>query len=223
MIDPERVFSDIFNDQQIIEKSVITVLLSFAVILFPFGLVALAVLLGYQLEIIRNVRDGMTFPLPRWTNFGEKLNRGVGLMIAGAIYNLPNIFIACMASVILSANNGIFALGAVCCCLFPVLLLINIVTVPLQAIGTVRFAETGRVESFFHFGSLFDTIRENSTLLIQWWLWATLAHVVIGGIGSIIPCLGWLAMAALLVPIQGHLMGQLAGRLIDSKPKYQMM
>jgi hypothetical protein len=219
LINPERIFNDIVNDNDILQKLVITALLSFAVLLFPFGLVALAALLGYQLDILRNVRDGMTYPLPRWTNFGEKINLGGGILIATMIYNLPNIVGICIMTTIFSADNGLFGLSSVCCCLFPVLLGINIITVPLQAVGTIRFAETRRVESFFRFGEMLDIIRANVGLMVQWWLWALLANIVIGGLGSIIPCLGWVATAALLIPVQGHLMGQLAARLGDTKAK----
>ncbi len=221
MINPERVFNEIFNDKQILEKLAITALLSFAVLLFPIGFIALAALWGYQLEIMQNVRDGMPVALPRWTNFGEKINTGVGLLIAGTIYNLPNIIGVCLLTTIFNANSGLFAVIAVCCCLFPVLLLINLITVPLQVVGTVRFAETRRVESFFRFTELFDIIRANTTLLFQWWLWATLANVVIGVLGSAIPCIGWIFTAALLVPVHGHLMGQVAAQLGPSKRKIQ--
>lgn len=223
MIDPERVFNEIFNDQSILEKLVVTALVSFAVAIPLFGLVALAALLGYQVEMIRNVRDGVSFPVPRWTNFGEKINLGVGMMIAMAIYYLPNIFAICVISAIFSAgaDSELFAFTSICCCVAPVLLLLNIVLIPLQAVGTVRFADTARVESFFNFADLFDTIRSNVNLLFMWWIWSTLANILIGGLGSVIPCLGWLVIAALLTPVQGHFTGQLAQQLAQGKQKNQ--
>jgi Protein of unknown function (DUF4013) len=223
MIDPERVFNEIFNDKNIVEKLAITAVMSFLVIIPLFGLVALAALLGYQIEMIRSVRDGMAYPVPRWAQIGEKINLGVGIMIAFAIYNLPNIFAICIVSAITSvgADGGVFVIAVLCCCVTPVLLLINLITIPLQAVGTVRFADTGRVESFFNFADLFDTVRNNTTLLFQWWIWSLLANLLIGGLGSVIPCIGWLAMAALLIPVQGHLMGQLALQLAQGKQKNQ--
>jgi hypothetical protein len=226
LINPERAFNEIFNDKNVLEKLAITsliFLLSLFSSVFLIGLVGWAALVGYQMEITRNVRDGMPFPLPRWTNFGQKINLGTGLLIAGAIYNVPNMLLFCFMTTIFNANSGLFAVGSVCCCLLPVMIGINLVLVPLQAVGTVRFAETGRVESFLKFTELFDIIRANTVVLFQWWLWATLANVVIGVVGGLIPCLGWLATSALLIPVQGHLMGQLASALAESKRKNQSL
>ncbi|NWF69212.1 MAG: DUF4013 domain-containing protein [Chloroflexi bacterium] len=187
-------------------------------IFFPFGLVALAALAGYQVEMLRNVRDGLAVPLPRWENFGQKINQGVGVLIAGALYNLPNIAWLCLSfSGAFSDWGGV--LGAGLCCLTPALLLVNLLIIPLQAVGMIRFAESGRVESFFRFGDLFDVIRAHASLVLVWAVWMLLANFVIWGIGSVIPCLGWLAIGALATPVQAHLLGQLAAQLGYHKPK----
>jgi hypothetical protein len=224
LINPERTFNEIFNDKNVLEKLAVTALiflLSTFSSVFLIGLVGWAALIGYQLEITRNVRDGMPFPLPRWTNIGQKINTGTGLLIAGAIFNLPNMLMFCFMTTIFNADSGLFAVGSVCCCLLPVMLIINLFLVPLQAVGTVRFAETGQVSSFFRFTELFDIIRANTGVLFQWWLFATVANLLIGVLGTVIPCIGWLATSALLIPAQGHLMGQLAAALAESKLKNQ--
>jgi hypothetical protein len=222
LINPSRVFSDIFNDKNVIEKLAITALvflLSAFTSVFFIGLVGWAALVGYQLDIVRHVRDGVGTPLPRWTDFTAKINAGASVFVATMIYNLPNMLLSCFVAAIFNMDNGLFGVMSVCCCALPVMLAINLFTVPAQAVGTVRYAETGRIGSFFNVTELLDIIRANTSLIFQWWLWATLANAVIGVLGIAIPCIGWLATSCLLIPVQGHLLGQLAARLAEEKRK----
>jgi hypothetical protein len=54
-------------------------------------------------------------------------------------------------------------------------------------------------------------------LAAQWVIFGIFASLVLGFF-NLIPCLGQIAMMALVIPVQGHLLGQL-GLLMEEKPK----
>ena len=112
---------------------------------------------------------------------------------------------------------------ALSCCLFPLLLVYSIVTVPMLALGIGRYVEDPRIDVFFEVAFLFETLRKHTDQVIQFWLAALVAGVVFAILG-VIPVIGWAAGAALLVPVNAMLTGQFAlvllGKLKE-KPKNQ--
>lgn len=221
-MDFARAFNYVFEDKAWVEKVVICVILSFLSGIPIFGLIALAALLGYAVELLQNVRDGVVEPLPRWKDYGELIARGGNVLVAWIAYMIPNaLVICCLASVpgfVQDSDlfSGGFAVTALCC-LVPLLLVYNLVTVPMLALGMVRYAETGTIGVFFQFSDLLATLNANFKEVGQWFILAFLASVLLGLL-NIIPCLGWLASTALAVPVQGHLLGQFAA-LLEGKPK----
>ncbi len=227
-MDFTRAFTYVFDDRQWTEKLVITAIVAFVAIIPLVGLIAVAALLGYVVEIMQNMRAGRADPLPRWDNFAEKIALGGNVLVAIIVYNLPNLLLACCAfSIPLMSGAGrneffagTFTVGLVCC-LIPLLLIYNLLTVPMLALGTIRYGEARQIGVFFQFGDLFSTINEQLGVVGQWMLFSFLVSIIFGLINSI-PCLGWAVSLALSFPVYGHLLGQLALALKDKrkgKPK----
>lgn len=216
-------FTYIFEDRQWTEKMVLTVVLAALALVPLFGLVALAALLGYVLELVQNVRSAERYPLPRWDRLGEKITSGGSVLVAGLVYNLPLLLFSCCALALplglTGDSSGFFGTSftvVLACCAIPLLIVYTLFTWPMLALGAVRFADTGSIGAFFQFGDLFYTLYSDLPTTVRWMIFSTLANVLTGLL-VVIPCLGWLAMVALVYPVQGHLLGQFA-KAIEDKP-----
>lgn len=213
-----------FDDRQWAEKLIVTIIMAFLSAIPLLGLVALAGLLGWMVELVQNMREGIRNPMPRWDNIGDKIALGGSVLIAGLVYAIPNLLLICCAFSIPALAQGgrseffagSFAVGLICC-VVPLLLIYNLITWPMLAIGTIRYSELRQTGVFYQFGDLFRTMSEQSGPVVQWMFFVFIANLLIGLI-NVVPCLGWLAALALALPVQAHLLGQLALAL-ETKPK----
>lgn len=211
-----RAFTYAFDDPDWFNKIAITAIVTALSIAFTpllIGLVGWAVLFGYMIELVRNVRLGNRYPMPRWDDFNRFLSSGGNVVAAVILYNLPNLLLSCVSS-FLAQNMGSGLIGstlvlALSCCLFPLLLIYNLITLPMLAIGMGRYVEEPRINVFFEFGFLFETLRQHLDRIMQWWL-ALIAADIIFIILAVFVLIGWVALAALLIPVYGMLTGQLA-------------
>jgi hypothetical protein len=211
-MDIVRAFNFIFDDQDWVGKLVIVAMLTFAIIFFPFGLLALAALLGYALELAANVRAGHPTPLPRWDDITTKLANGMQVLLAWAVYYIPAlVIIAC--SVTLLRGFAVILL----CCLSPLILLYSLAAGTLLAVGTAQFIENGDSRAFYRFPDQVAFISANPAPMLEWLFFSVIANILIGIVGAI-PCIGWIVALGVSVPVQGHLLGQLVASLAD-KPK----
>lgn len=219
-MDVGRALTYVFDDPQWFNKIAITTILTVASILFTpllLGLLGWAALLGYLVELVRNVRLGVRYPLPRWVDFNHFLSGGFNVLTAAILYSLPNLVLGCVSSV-LAQNMGGGLIGstlifAFSCCLFPILLIYNLVSVPLLALGIGRYSEDGHINVFFEFSFLFETLRQHLDRVVQWWLAALVVDLLFFILG-VIPVLGWVVLAALMIPTLGMLTGQFALALL---------
>lgn len=213
-MDIGRAFSYIFEDQEWLPKLLITAVVAFVgVITMPLlllGLVAYAALLGFLVELIRNLRDNRPTPIPRWDNFSEKISKGASVMVAGILYGLPNLIPICCNIAIGFLPSEVNQIGSIAmlCCVTPILLLYNLVMWPMFALGLGRYSEERNIGVFFQFGDLFGTLYRNFSVTFMYIIFAVIVNFVLGILG-IIPCVGWLAAPALAIPIHGHLISQL--------------
>lgn len=221
-----RAFSILFEDRDWLNKLVITAIVTLmTALLTPLlvGLAGWALLLGYMIDIIRNMRAGSLTPLPRWDDFGRFLSNGIPVLIAFIVYSLPTALLGCCSWFLLQSSGGTSLVGGsvalgVGCCLFPMLLAYNIITQPMLALGMGRYSEDPRTEVFFDFNGLFELLRTHTDAVLQWLLAVVIADLIFA-VCAVIPCLGWVAGLALLVPVQGILTGQFAARVLGGKPK----
>ncbi|MBI5668368.1 MAG: DUF4013 domain-containing protein [Chloroflexi bacterium] len=210
-----RAFSYAFEDPEISGKLVIMAALGFVgVITLPLllvGLVAWAALAGYLVDLIRNLNDRRRYPLPRWENYGERISKGGHVLVALLVYNLPNIALVCLVLTTSNFwNEGVLGSSlslVTLCCLLPLLLVYNLVTWPMLALGLSRYAEENNVVVFFQFGDLFNAVRRQQNLTVQWVL-VMIGVSLVFALVLAIPCIGWLLAPALGLPVIGYLTAQ---------------
>jgi hypothetical protein len=221
-----RAFSILFEDRDWVNKLAITAIITLmTAVLTPVlvGLAGWAALLGYLIEIIRNVRAGSPTPLPRWDDFSRFLSSGVPVLVAFIVYNLPTALLSCCSWFLLQSSGGTSLVGGsvalgIGCCLFPMLLAYNILALPMLTLGMGRYTEDPRPQVFFDFNGLFELLRTHTNVALQWLIAVAVADLIFV-ILAVIPCLGWVVGLALLVPVHGILAGQFASRVLGGKPK----
>ena len=217
LVDITRAFTYSFDDKEWTSKLAILAMFAFASIVTTpllIGLVGWALLLGYYVDLVRNLRDGHPTPLPRWDRYSDKMTQGASMLTAGFVYAIPNLLVSCCiattSSFLRDDSMGSFISLGTICCLMPVLLVYNVVTWPMLALGVARYAEERNIGVFFQFGDLFDTLRRNLNPTLQWILYSLVVNFVIGIIAAV-PCIGWAVAPALAIPVQGYLTAALAG------------
>jgi uncharacterized membrane protein len=223
-VDFGRAFTYAFEDPDAPGKLIVAAVIAFVgAVTLPLllaGLVAYAALLGYLVLLIRNLRDGQAFPLPTWTDLGDKIGKGGSVLTAAIVYALPNLLVSCLLA-LTSGFWGDGLLGAgmmllMVCCVTPLLLVYNLLTWAMLAVGIGRYAEEEKIIVFFQFGDLLDTLRRSPGLTVQWLLFTLLANLILGLL-FIIPCIGWALAPALALPVQGYLIAAFTVRA-DAAP-----
>lgn len=221
-IDIPRAFTFAFDDPQVVSKLLMTGLVTLAsVALTPLiiGIAGFAILFGYQVELMRNIRDKKRYVLPAWGDLGRLFSLGLNPLIAWVAYNVPNLVIGLVIAIIgLSVGDGLLSGGLVTlalCCFVPLLIVYNIAIQPVFALGMGRYADDAqhRLNAFFDLGALIALVRGRTDLLVQWLLGMIIASILLGLVNGV-PCVGWAASLALTAPILGHLNGQYAAAAI---------
>lgn len=221
-----RAIAYIFDDINWLTKIGLILLLSAASLIPVFGLIAVAALLGYLVEIVGNLRHKAPIVLRQWTNTEQKIADGGALLAAIFVYNLPNLMLSgCLLTAPSLFGDAIVA-GSVSlvmlCCLTPLIVIYTGFAWSLLAAGTVRFSETHQSSEFYRFGTLFNDIQRNSAFTIQWALLATFLNVILSLL--VLTICGNLAVLAFTMPVHAHLLGQYAQRVdfpqpVVAKPK----
>ena len=100
-MDIMRALTYAFDDRDWVTKLGITLIITaISALLTPVfvGLLGWAALLGYAVELVRNVRRGSSTPLPAWDNFNRYIATGTNVLIAVIVYSLPNMLLAASAA-----------------------------------------------------------------------------------------------------------------------------
>jgi hypothetical protein len=223
-------FTFAFDDREWLSKLGLTFLITAVSILFTpviVGLLGWALLLGYQERLVHNVRRGDKFPLPRWENFNDLLSRGFNVLGALVFYNIPNILLSCCLFTLSGGlgapayTSAITTIG-IACCLFPLILLYNLIVWPLIALGMGHYNESGKINAFFQIGELFALLREHMDATIQYVMWSVLASLLLSLLN--VTLIGIVATWALWIPVQGMLIAQYLGLALPkmkAKPQPQ--
>lgn len=222
-MDLSHAFSYTFEDKEWVGKVVILAGLLTLTTFLPFGLIALAAVLGYLVQLISNVRNGLPRPLPKWEKWGEKIAKGGNVLVALFTYHLPIIILNFCASTLFSGiGDSLFDGGGLLfllCCSLPLLTLYNIFAWSMLAVGIARYAETGQRREFYRFNTLFSILSENAQLVIQWIIATFIVNIIFGLLS--ITILGGFVVLGLMIPVYGQLIGQFSRKLGDEylKPK----
>jgi len=213
----------IFEDKKWLSKLLPLLGLGVLALIPVVGLLALALELGYMLQMACNVRDGLPRPLPKWDGLEEKFSVGGQLTLAIIVYNMPLILMSICSWTLISGIAGGF-LGpflnfVVVCCTLPLILVYTVLAWAILGIGVTEYLQTGDSGRLYRIGHLWDVLQANSGIVWQWVFYGTVLNVALGLMGAI-PCIGQIALLLFYIPVQGHLFGQFAHKLgLVNKPQ----
>jgi hypothetical protein len=221
-----KSFSYIWEDPRWQQKLMIGTGVIIASTIFSFvliGIIGFLIFAGYTIRLLQNVRDGQTYPLPEWDQWGEDLARGAKLVIAFIIWSLP-MLILLIPSVIGgvmsdSRSDSTQFVGAMllicgnCLSILYGLLL----TVVMPGIS-IAFAKDEQLTSALQFRQIIEWTRENIGQVLVVTLVYIAASIALSLVGSIVGVLLCLVGLVITVPlatlltglVQYHLYGELA-------------
>lgn len=216
-MDVGRALSAITDDHNWLGKLGLAALITtFAILTTPIliGLAGWAVLLGYQTQVVRRVRQNERLALPIWADYAGLMRLGWPALLAYIIYLLPNLLVTgCSVVLFISTANTSFTsagvLAGLLCCLMPLLLLYNALITPLFTLGLGRYASEPVIGVFFDFNRLWGEISANWGLTGMYLL-VMFGFSLVQAILGAVPIIGWALALALTVPVNGLLGGQYA-------------
>lgn len=227
-MDIGKSFSYPFEDDSWLTKLLIGALVS-AIPILNFAW------LGYIADLIKNVMDSASRPLPEWSDFGDKFVKGLLLWLAGVVYSLPALVFACIPLGFLfltglSENSDLqdtlaaafTGIGLILSCIILIYALALSFYYPAVFINFAR--KGGTFGSCFEFGEIMRIVSTNTSRYLTAWLVSIVAGIVVGivlGVVStiigLIPCVGWIlgwligAVGGVYIfTIFAHLFGQVA-------------
>ncbi|MCS6802567.1 MAG: DUF4013 domain-containing protein [Chloroflexota bacterium] len=211
-----KAFSYVFEDPQWLQKVLVGALFQ----LLSLVLIGIPFVLGYNVEIIRNVHRGNPNPLPEWTNLGEKFTEGLKLFVVFVVWALPLIVLYCCQIVVSFGVTGVAggggrqaadALGALAgvislafSCLMGLYALFLFIMRPAIVVQYVRTSEIGAA---LRFGDVFGILRRIPAPVV---ITALLGIVtgIIAYLGVIACFIGIFVTFAYAYYVNGHLEGQ---------------
>ena len=214
-MDIGKAFSYVFEDPQWLQKVLFGALFQ----LLSLVLIGIPFLLGYNVEIVRNVHRGEANPLPEWSNLGEKFSEGLKLFVVYLVWALPIIVLYC-CQIALSFGMGaagggnrqtadllaaIIGFGSLALsCLIGIYALLFAF---LRPAIVVQYVRTGEIGAGLRFGEVFGIVRRVPGPVI---ITALLGIVtgLIAQLGFIALCIGIFVTAAYAYYVNGHLEGQ---------------
>lgn len=170
--------------------------------------------IGYMIQIIRNVRDGQTLPLPEWDEFGKYFVDGLWIFLIFLVWAIPIIIVACLSGIGTAAvgDSGDLegAYGVVSACFSCLMVLWAFVMAAASPAIMIRFAESGQFNAGFQFGEIFSFISANigNYIIVIILVWVA---GLIASLGVILCVIGVIFTQFWSYLVAGNLMGQLAG------------
>jgi hypothetical protein len=191
-----KALTFMFQDPRWVAKLGIGILVTLAGIVFSpvlIGFVAIFILTGYTVDVVRNVLDGKEYPLPEWQDWGGFLTRGlklVGVIIILALPFIPIMIPFGIGSALTnSENQAVNVIGVLFMIFgFGLALLYGLFLVLIQPAIYVRLARTDRFAAALDVGKLWSFTRDNIGNVII----ALLLTIVAGLIAAILAPLGLL-------------------------------
>ena len=160
-----RCFNYMTQDENWIKK----ILVGGVFVLLCFILVGIPFVLGYFIEVVRNVKNGKETPLPEWDDLGNKFVTGLMAFIVCLVYSIPGFIIGlipCIGSVISVVYSLLVGPTAI-----------------------IMFAKYGDIGGALKFNEAIEFIKINTLNLI---LVSILGYVlgILGFLGLIALCVG---------------------------------
>jgi hypothetical protein len=172
--------------------------------------------IGYLIQIIRNVRDGQTLPLPEWDEFGKYFVDGLWIFLIFLVWAIPIIVVACLqgvgtAALAEASDDAANAFGIISACFTCVMVLWGLVIAAVSPAIMVLFAEVGEFMAGFRFSEIFEVIRADvgNYIIVILLIWVA---GLIASFGVILCVIGVIFTQFWSYLVAGNLMGQLAAQ-----------
>lgn len=232
-MDIGKAFTFVAEDEEWLSKLGIGAIITLA----SFLILPAFLLVGYMVQVTRNVKNGEARPLPVWTNWDKLFIDGLYVGIAQFIYTLPLWLIVCVAIVATVGFGGLTetmenAAGmAIATTWILVSCLILLVAVALFFISPaiiIQYVRTGEFGATFRVGEVFGIARDNAGSIliaaVAMFVVSLVFSILVGAL-QIIPCIGTIIGTVLgilagpwFAAASGHLYGQIAANAEMSKP-----
>ena len=176
-----------------------------------------AVLLGYMMQLIRDVRDNPSAGLPEWTDWGKKLGDGLSLMIVLFLWSLPLILLAIpliffiLLAVSFPDSEAIIFISAIVTVATGIVMLLYVIMwVFLQPAITINLSIRKKFSAGFDISAIFRMTWSHivDVLIILIILFGL--QYVANFIGMLLFFIGIPFVAFWVMLVRGHLYGQLA-------------
>ncbi len=221
-----KAFTFMFDDPDWVRKFGIGVVVGLvAILLSPIliGLVPMLIILGYSLDVLRNVHDGREYPLPEWEDWSGFLARGFKLLVAFLVWLLPLILVSIplfIGAALTDSQGGSGAATAFgvlfIICSSCLMVLWGLFVVLISPAIYIRLAVTDRLGAAFEVANIWALTRDNLGNVIV----AILLIIVAGIVAGIVGSLGLILLligALVTIPaatfwqylVQAHLFGQI--------------
>jgi hypothetical protein len=223
-LDIGRAFTFFNEDPKGMNKILIGGGLAIATFLALFtviGWIPLAlILIGYGVQLTRNVIAGQQYPLPEWDNWGERLVDGFKGWLVGFVYSLPAAILQGIFTVpqyinqvrtamgdttsdgAAIATSGLSSIGG---CLAWI---VGIIFSMFSAAAIGRYAATNSLGEAFQFGAVFNLFRQNIGNYVVIALFAGIVLNFIAALGLIAFCIGVFFTIFYSQVVLYHLYGQ---------------
>jgi hypothetical protein len=220
----------IFEDRDWLSKVVIgtlILLISMPLTVVVVGFLGVAIVSGYGLDVLKNVRQRKPQILPAWRDrWGEWLVLGLKLLVALFIWSLPAALFSVPLSLgsALTDSQGAEFLGVALILFFSCLTLLwTFVVILVSPAIYIRLAETERLGSTLQFGEIISFTREHIgdvlIAVIVYTLLSLAVAVVASVVGAVLCLVGLIvtipAGSFISMLIQSHLYGQVGMGTLD--------
>ena len=223
-----KAFTFVNEDEKWVSKLLIGGVLAYlGGLILPFF-----ILQGYSMEILENVANGSSHPLPEWDDFfGSKLRKGLNIFVIRFVYALPLVLFACCYAIVqisltsaiagssssqpgasgnASPLGGIVAIVGLCFACFAIIY--GILMSLAGDAAVIIYASTGQLNSAFKFREVIAFMQKHISELIVTSL-VLIGATLVGFLVSAVTCfLGAPFVSAWVEYARGHLLGQIYRR-----------
>lgn len=201
-----KPFAFTFEDPEWVQK----VLLGGVFVLAGMAIVGVFFLYGYLARLVRNVIEGVRYPLPAWDDLGEYFTEGARIFGVALVYVLPIVAVAMTAVVpvmIMEASGSDAARdvsGMIFTCLWCLFFPVSLALSLWLPAALLRVAVERRFSAGFEFARIWDFIRGN----VGNYVLAVIVRIIAGFVaqfGLALLCIGiiFTAFWAMLVGTYG--------------------
>jgi hypothetical protein len=159
-----KPFAFTFEDPEWVQK----ILLGGVFVLASMFIVGIFFIYGYLARLVRNVVEGVRYPLPAWDDLGEYFTEGARLFGVILVYILPVALVAMTAIVpvmIMEASGSEAAHdagGLIVTCLWCLIFPVSLALALWMPAALLRVAIERRFSAGFEFAPIWDFIRGNA-------------------------------------------------------------